>query len=135
MNFYPRPPRGGRRATEVWMFLAEGVFLSTPSARRATVLSDFCNQTIIISIHALREEGDSSVLILRNNLSSISIHALREEGDEADWYNNRAVYCISIHALREEGDRITIAHTALRILFLSTPSARRATIWKTGRVP
>ncbi len=34
---------------------------------------------------------------------------------------------ISIHALREEGDLFTVAVAAGRDLFLSTPSARRAT--------
>ena len=33
----------------------------------------------------------------------ISIHALREEGDSAEAAKNRA-WQISIHALREEGD-------------------------------
>ena len=56
----------------------------------------------------------------------ISIHALREEGDV---YNAllRLINIISIHALREEGDQITAAATGTMILFLSTPSARRAT--------
>ena len=34
---------------------------------------------------------------------------------------------ISIHALREEGDLMPLALVALASLFLSTPSARRAT--------
>ena len=34
-DFYPRPPRGGRRASPV-AFLSLLTFLSTPSARRAT---------------------------------------------------------------------------------------------------
>ena len=34
---------------------------------------------------------------------------------------------ISIHALREEGDAASFAAPLLRIVFLSTPSARRAT--------
>ena len=34
-------------------------FLSTPSARRATELDGFTEYTESISIHALREEGDS----------------------------------------------------------------------------
>ena len=33
-------------------------FLSTPSARRATILVTFLGGNCIISIHALREEGD-----------------------------------------------------------------------------
>ena len=35
---------------------------------------------------------------------------------------------ISIHALREEGDLRMLLNSALISLFLSTPSARRATI-------
>ena len=34
-------------------------FLSTPSARRATPLTDLQQNSMLISIHALREEGDS----------------------------------------------------------------------------
>ena len=34
----------------------------------------------------------------------ISIHALREEGDFFIFCHNVAHSCISIHALREEGD-------------------------------
>ena len=34
-----------------------------------------------ISIHALREEGDSFNKVHKTNLKYISIHALREEGD------------------------------------------------------
>ena len=35
---------------------------------------------------------------------------------------------ISIHALREEGDSATFSLTTIRLPFLSTPSARRATV-------
>ena len=57
-NFYPRPPRGGRQAykTDGWVGLA---FLSTPSARRATWPAHRGRRQIPISIHALREEGDA----------------------------------------------------------------------------
>src|SRR5699024_8303625 len=34
-NFYPRPPRGGRRAYNLILFKSY-IFLPTPSARRAT---------------------------------------------------------------------------------------------------
>ena len=37
------------------------------------------------------------------------------------------ILLISIHALREEGDVRTTAHGFAGIVFLSTPSARRAT--------
>ena len=58
--------------------------------------------------------------------NKISIHALREEGDgDAPKCAHRPQ--ISIHALREEGDLDTNVITRTGILFLSTPSARRAT--------
>ena len=56
----------------------------------------------------------------------ISIHALREEGDEpAGMFHNSLR--ISIHALREEGDVWAVDSDSGRTGFLSTPSARRAT--------
>ena len=59
-DFYPRPPRGGRRDGHTGCHKAR-VFLSTPSARRATPQSQRQTQTMEISIHALREEGDLNV--------------------------------------------------------------------------
>ena len=80
VNFYPRPPRGGR------------------PFRFALLYDD-----ITISIHALREEGDARDLA----------------GDNTN--------TISIHALREEGDPFVTGRSTVLMLFLSTPSARRAT--------
>ena len=56
-NFYPRPPRGGRLVTDICK-RNEIKFLSTPSARRATDYYLDRGLAKIISIHALREEGD-----------------------------------------------------------------------------
>ena len=123
--FYPRPPRGGRRPASS---LSDGPFrfLSTPSARRATLFCQRGPQHLVISIHALREEGDAVLIGARGAVGlflstpsarratysaihgappeSISIHALREEGD---WRARSFALMmqISIHALREEGDR------------------------------
>ena len=80
-DFYPRPPRGGRHDAEVLLFIMQD-----------------------ISIHALREEGDSTsrrrkperrhfyprpprggrrgLGLVEEQLRGISIHALREEGDQ-----------------------------------------------------
>ena len=80
-NFYPRPPRGGRQGRRFHVALAQP-----------------------ISIHALREEGDRTLIVF--------------------------VYCaigISIHALREEGDNARLNKVVPVCKFLSTPSARRAT--------
>ena len=57
VNFYPRPPRGGR-PTQLSDYLITTQFLSTPSARRATRWRQHSVQRPVISIHALREEGD-----------------------------------------------------------------------------
>ena len=56
-NFYPRPPRGGRRRI-LPTRRTPARFLSTPSARRATLGRRNLDDGNIISIHALREEGD-----------------------------------------------------------------------------
>ena len=81
-------------------------FLSTPSARRATAVLP-CGLVLLV----------------------ISIHALREEGDLVGSYHCEA-HDISIHALREEGDRLCVASTLPGKKFLSTPSARRATFFR-----
>ena len=104
-NFYPRPPRGGRLAYR----LRAQMFLS-------------------ISIHALREEGDEDA---HGNYMTeqISIHALREEGDPVIPLKLCGLVEISIHALREEGDVVPLDAQPVYLLFLSTPSARRATAY------
>ena len=56
-NFYPRPPRGGRQDGRI-LRVDASVFLSTPSARRATAGALGTAYASNISIHALREEGD-----------------------------------------------------------------------------
>ena len=169
-NFYPRPPRGGRPNAAFPTFWSLK-FLSTPSARRATVRHHIECLICGISIHALRKEGDGSggrvfsiIPVFLSTPSArratnigdflrkfcgISIHALREEGDRAGPGADRSSgyfyprpprggrrffllpgtskKWISIHALREEGDcRSSLASSSLSV-FLSTPSARRAT--------
>ena len=57
------------------------LFLSTPSVRRATDGNTLARIVALISIHALRAEGD---------------------GAGGNWHPG---YRISIHALRAEGDR------------------------------
>ena len=82
----------------------QGLFLSTPSARRATSFLVSAAVCFGISIHALREEGDDHPGLFSRGVD-ISIHALREEGDDHPGLFSRGVD-ISIHALREEGDPI-----------------------------
>ena len=73
--FYPRPPRGGRLDSD-FRSLWDKLFLSTPSARRATSRGRTTMGKLLISIHALREEGDVTTLnyprIIRKFLSTPS---------------------------------------------------------------
>ena len=103
-DFYPRPPRGGRPVLELPL-----------------------EPAVLISIHALREEGDVLDGGSDNAQDLISIHALREEGDRRFSLPPPA-RTISIHALREEGDFRPGSSPASVYGFLSTPSARRATM-------
>ena len=78
-NFYPRPPRGGRRACRR-KSARHWTFLSTSSARRTTTTDPDCTPRRRISIHVLREEDDPEFAILQQ-IDVISIHVLREEDD------------------------------------------------------
>ena len=103
------------------------LFLSTPSARRATGCPLRFWPVTDISIHALREEGDGSGPDRRclHRQSFLSTPSARR----ATVYvvPRRNHFGISIHALREEGDLIMSTGLILDRSFLSTPSARRAT--------
>ena len=125
MHFYPRPPRGGRPVH----------FLS-------------CLHYNIISIHALREEGDQTAKAMRQEIKAFLStpsarratnprrpNPVRQEflstpsARRATEYQGAAFppHIISIHALREEGDPTASSGAKATSLFLSTPSARRAT--------
>ena len=144
--FYPRPPRGGRPPlcccwTATMIFLStpsarratkgngHGLlpkrFLSTPSARRATEMMARFNDTFrFLSTPSARRATWRAAI--SGQPLPISIHALREEGDVHPDPQDH-LQQISIHALREEGD-VWALHTAdMMASFLSTPSARRAT--------
>ena len=125
------------------------LFLSTPSGWRATRVALYGRRCWIISIHALRVEGDGKKGVgfikdpsflstpsgWRATFASIngglpyviSIHALRVEGDlpcgDADRRRK-----ISIHALRVEGDASFLDGFPHVAVFLSTPSGWRATM-------
>ena len=102
LYFYPRPPRGGRLAA------------------LCTVRDE-----LEISIHALREEGDSQVLVHVQNIH-ISIHALREEGDLTAKANGREPSKFLSTPSARRATAMSVGFIPARI-FLSTPSARRAT--------
>ena len=108
--------------------LAEELFLSTPSARRATVAPPPLRGVPDISIHALREEGD----VLRTAMCRpvAYFYPRPPRGGRRVARAVRAVIVdISIHALREEGDLPDDRRGEVAVGFLSTPSARRATAY------
>ena len=101
-------------------------FLSTPSARRATSHSQQFQQCRVISIHALREEGDAphtSTAAAASHFYPRPPRGGRPASDLGPWPPDP----ISIHALREEGDTYFYSTSTRNVKFLSTPSARRAT--------
>ena len=170
-HFYPRPPGGGRPRGNFHGLYIE-IFLSTPSGWRATRAfhtvtrrSDYFyprppgggrqldgaskGYGAAISIHALRVEGDGTMMrffpstnshfyprppgggrrtkyLKAKCVSPISIHALRVEGDYRGRESSRALP-ISIHALRVEGDSLMERRKATEPKFLPTPSGWRAT--------
>ena len=153
--FYYRPDwkflstPSARRATKIRAWKAgDDEFLSTPSARRATMCSasfaliamDFYPRpprggrllcfleiavAFVISIHALREEGDLTAEDALGELA-ISIHALREEGD----VTRRVPLTLTLYFYPRPprgGRPSPLAPRSTLTRFLSTPSARRAT--------
>ena len=111
-DFYPRPPRGGRRVTnaiyqQTVQFLSTpsarrateqrspkpqvaglipAGFLSTPSARRATgIKTTGSKKDILISIHALREEGDR--YCLENGTALLHFYPRPPRGGRPDCFN------------------------------------------------
>ena len=129
--------------------LTKQKFLSTPSARRATVDRHASRCFVHISIHALREEGDKQLKPSKtqrrhdfyprpprggrqdqNDLRKFNVQFLSTPSARRATHGPleiNAYKIISIHALREEGDHRTMAVCSPRVSFLSTPSARRAT--------
>ena len=79
VDFYPRPPRGGRRAQGSGRAAERNFYPRPPRGGRPR--RGRCSRSVmLISIHALREEGDVP-RAAAGRQSGISIHALREEGD------------------------------------------------------
>ena len=78
--FYPRPPRGGRHSSPLLeVILAQ--FLSTPSARRATSRRAIRSLMGAYFYPRPPRGGRQSCPHSRLQRLGISIHALREEGD------------------------------------------------------
>ena len=104
LNFYPRPPRGGRPSQFGKSTSSQSISIHALREEGDLQKHGF-KRRLVISIHALREEGDVQPRCA-GLVPGISIHALREEGDVQGAWNRRERVLISIHALREEGDPV-----------------------------
>ena len=78
-DFYPRPPRGGRRLYRHSQADVVNFYPRPPQGGRPLQFP-LVRTDDVISIHALREEGDGRH-DHQGDRMEISIHALREEGD------------------------------------------------------
>ena len=148
-NFYPRPPRGGRPRGRHHLQRVAGIFLSTPSARRATQGAEEGSWPLFISIHALREEGDSKRLHWLGFASDFYPRPPRGGRPTTKTWHHRPQKFLSTPSARRAtaalwrsaadardfyprpprgGRHVKKAEAVFKRSFLSTPSARRATI-------
>ena len=144
--FYPRPPRGGRLINGFQMAQVQ-LFLSTPSARRATCPIRLLPRSEQISIHALREEGDCVHRDVSDQqpdfyprpprggrLRSLSIkpwtmyfYPRPPRGGRRTSSGRRATFRYFYPRPPRGGRRGLLHELSNLVKFLSTPSARRAT--------
>ena len=149
LNFYPRPPRGGRPGCggelavnvniSIHALREEGdkyalfdmtqstIFLSTPSARRATVGEVPFTYLVLEFLSTPSARRATQCGQLRHQLLQDFYPRPPRGGRRLAKIIGHALNAISIHALREEGDGLLYDYYTLADLFLSTPSARRAT--------
>ena len=124
-NFYPRPPRGGRRRAGRRLF-SVSLFLSTPSARRATI-SSRSGSAGRRNFYPRPPRGGR----LPDTSDKYTIYLFLSTPSARRATLQVRCPCggciISIHALREEGDALIAFLADGQKKFLSTPSARRAT--------
>ena len=102
------------------------LFLSTPSARRATLSRSKRSGSVSYFYPRPPRGGRLQVVELASHDLEISIHALREEGDRSA---SSSMTASSIFLSTPSARRATPSRCSLRsgFVFLSTPSARRAT--------
>ena len=125
LNFYPRPPRGGRPARPTAAVVA-GLFLSTSSARRTTYIEE---AVVVRNAHFYPRPprgGRLQTAVWDPKHLTISIHVLREE-DDPEIACTRDICCsfLSTSSARRTTD--PAGKAVRRSGFLSTSSARRTT--------
>ena len=101
-NFYPRPPRGGRHKHALVIKLLK-IFLSTPSARRATTSASGARSSRSYFYPRPPRGGRPYQKLLKAIAEGfLSTPSARRATEHSIAY--RVTKEISIHALREEGD-------------------------------
>ena len=125
-HFYPRPPRGGRQNSEL-THKGYKTFLSTPSARRATG-KRYAQCGADRDFYPRPPRGGRRPAQQGRQHVKLDFYPRPPRGGRL----GAAISAypkswISIHALREEGDLAASSATRKPPVFLSTPSARRAT--------
>ena len=124
-DFYPRPPRGGRRFVRgIHLHLRR--FLSTPSARRATAASiaaRACSSVFLSTPSARRATG--GCLLCGCAMEFLSTPSARRATDFSRIFGDFDGY---FYPRPPRGGRPAARMICLFVMvFLSTPSARRAT--------
>ena len=124
-DFYPRPPRGGRRR-RARQCRCIYKFLSTPSARRATLRGGIAVPAAAYFYPRPPRGGRRPGGVRCPPCKPISIHALREEGDAGvQAYESTHT---DFYPRPPRGGRLPRRWPSTPpCRFLSTPSARRAT--------
>ena len=118
-DFYPRPPRGGRR-TKRWKNSGGGKFLSTPSARRATHRPSV-RRPSPANFYPRPPRGGRhlSPCGARPTVQFLSTPSARRATKS---YSGSFPFIeISIHALREEGDFCNLQHHVIQLNFYPRP--------------
>ena len=121
-NFYPRPPRGGRRTTPLRSNTHSG-FLSTPSARRATRFRSWALASRSNFYPRPPRGGRHLLLQHQHPERQISIHALREEGDCSDTVHHRC--CRYFYPRPPRGGRPSVLKTGPRPILYFYPRPPR----------
>ena len=125
-NFYPRPPRGGRRGPTTLARSLEDFYPRPPrGGRRFHPAGPHC---VTSNFYPRPPRGGRQRKgWCKENMNRISIHALREEGDCC--HTGMAFILLGFLSTpsARRATHATQKFTMQKLKFLSTPSARRAT--------
>ena len=125
-DFYPRPPRGGRPARRRFCRRLTGNFYPRPprGGRRPQIRRKRCHGQI--SIHALREEGDTARQ--KATAHGLYFYPRPPRGGRPLFCSFCGIAARDFYPRPPRGGRLWhIVASGCYYSFLSTPSARRAT--------